>query len=547
MSTRSLFSVAARDIRVERGDRVVLDHVDLTITQDSRIAIVGPNGVGKSTLLQVLARQLTPDHGTVAVSPAATTVGLLRQEFLDAPDGHAVRSSRDLLAQRTGVAEAQAEFDRATDALAAGASGAADSYAEALARWTRLGVADFDTRLEETAELLGLGQGTLDLAPSALSGGQAARMGLAAVMLSRFDLTLLDEPTNNLDTAGLDFLESWVATHQGGLVLVSHDRAFLERAVDSVLEIDEHSHAATLFHGGWQAFVAERERVRAHAQERHDDYVAERDRLRQRAQRQREWVDKGASRARKHPADGDKHRRNFNIAQTERLAGKARATDRALARLEVVDKPWEGWDLRFSINEAQRSGTIVAALDAAVIRRGDFELGPIDLEIRWGDRVALLGPNGSGKSSLIAALLGRLPVHAGAATLGSGVVVGELDQHRSIFDQGEVSLLRAFEDESGLPNAEARSVLAKFGLDADAVVRPARSVSPGERTRAQLALFQARGVNFLVLDEPTNHLDLVAIEQLESALGNYDGTLLLVSHDRRLLDNVQTNCRVELG
>ena len=316
MSTRSIFSVATRAIRVERGDRRVLDHVDLTVTQDSRMAIVGPNGVGKSTLLQVLAGQLTPDHGTVTVSPAQTTVGLLRQELLDAPEGGAVRSSRDLLAQRTGVAAAQADFDRATDALATGAPGSADTYAEALARWTRLGVADFDARLEETAELLGLHRDALGLAPDALSGGQAARLGLAAVLLSRFDLTLLDEPTNNLDAAGLDFLESWVAAHQGGLVLVSHDRAFLERTVDSVLEIDEHSHTATLFHGGWQAFVAERDRMRSHAQERHADYVAERDRLRQRGQRQREWVDKGASRARKYPADGDKHRRNFNIAQT---------------------------------------------------------------------------------------------------------------------------------------------------------------------------------------------------------------------------------------
>jgi ATPase subunit of ABC transporter with duplicated ATPase domains len=176
-------------------------------------------------------------------------------------------------------------------------------------------------------------------------------------------------------------------------------------------------------------------------------------------------------------------------------------------------------------------------LEHAVIERGDFRLGPVDLEIGWGERLAIVGPNGSGKTSLLLALLGRLPVVEGQRRIGPGVVVGELEQGRGAF-AGETTLLDAFTAETGLIVSEARSLLAKFGLGAEHVVRAGTSLSPGERTRAGLAVFAARGVNCLVLDEPTNHLDLPAIEQLEQALDGYDGTLLLVTHDRRLLEAV---------
>jgi ATPase subunit of ABC transporter with duplicated ATPase domains len=227
------------------------------------------------------------------------------------------------------------------------------------------------------------------------------------------------------------------------------------------------------------------------------------------------------------------------------LAGRARRTERALDALEAVEKPWEDWDLRFTINETARSGDVVVRLEDAVVERGDFTLGPFTLDIAWAERVALVGPNGSGKTTLVEAVLGRLPLAAGTRRLGPSVVVGELAQDRRIL--GDIpNLADAFTAATGLPNDQARSQLAKFGLGADAVLRPASTLSPGERTRAELAAFAALGVNFLVLDEPTNHLDLPAIEQLESALQDYGGTLLLVSHDRRLLETVRTTRRVVL-
>jgi ATPase subunit of ABC transporter with duplicated ATPase domains len=328
--------------------------------------------------------------------------------------------------------------------------------------------------------------------------------------------------------------------------VVSHDRAFLERTITSVVEIDESTHGATTFQGGWTAYLEERALARRHAEERYATYTAERQRLSARAQQQREWADQGASAARKRPSDNDKNIKAFKLNQTERLAAKARATQRAMERLPVVDKPWEGWDLRFVVNEAPRSGEIVFRLQNAVIERGaGFRLGPIDVEVHRGERLSLVGRNGSGKTTLLGALLGTIPLAQGERYVGPGVVVGELDQSRSQLDRGP-TVLAAVASVTGMPPEDVRRLLAKFGLSAAHVERRASSLSPGERTRAQLALFMAQGVNCLVLDEPTNHLDLPAIEQLEQALDTFTGTVLLVTHDRRLLEAVRTTASIQL-
>jgi ATPase subunit of ABC transporter with duplicated ATPase domains len=221
--------------------------------------------------------------------------------------------------------------------------------------------------------------------------------------------------------------------------------------------------------------------------------------------------------------------------------------------MDVVEKPWEPWDLRLEIAPAARSGAVVARLDGAVVERGTFTLGPVDLEIGWADRVAILGPNGSGKSTLLGALLGRIPLDAGTSYLGPGVEIGEIDQGRLRLDAA-TPLIDAFVPAAGWDTVaggatEARTLLAKFGLGASHVSRSTASLSPGERTRATLALLQARGTNCLVLDEPTNHLDLPAIEQLEVAIEAFEGTVLLVTHDRELLDavTVDRTIRVDAG
>lgn len=262
---------------------------------------------------------------------------------------------------------------------------------------------------------------------------------------------------------------------------------------------------------------------------------------------QRTWMDKGVKNARRKASDNDKIGRKFRSEASEKQAAKARQTQRMIERLDVVEEPRKEWELRMEIAAAPRSGAVVATLRDAEVRRGDFVLGPVSLQIDWADRVAVTGANGAGKSTLLGALLGRVPVDAGQASLGSGVLVGEVDQARKVF-HGPESLLDAFG--AAVPDtepAEVRTLLAKFGLKSDHVLRAAATLSPGERTRAALALLQGRGVNLLVLDEPTNHLDLLTIEQLESALDSYEGTLLLVTHDRRMLEAVHVTRRVEVA
>jgi ATPase subunit of ABC transporter with duplicated ATPase domains len=532
-------SLIARGVSRAHGPAVVLDHVDLTVAPGDRIGLVGPNGAGKTTLLRALAGVDPLDAGSIRRAPATATVGYLPQE----PDRRADETVRAFLHRRTGVADAEHALEDTAAALSDGGHG--DDYSVALDRYLALGGPDLDARIGAVCDDLKLDLAVLGQPTSSLSGGQAARASLASLLLSRFDLFLLDEPTNDLDLDGLDRLERWVQSLDAGLVVVSHDRAFLARVITSVVELDEVTHRATTYNGGWLAYLADRAVARRHAEEAHATYLDQRDTLKQRAQQQREWATQGQSKVKK-GGETDKNIRQFRKAQTEQLAGKARATERAMERLAVVDKPWEGWELNLTLASTARSGDIVVRLTHAVVERGAFTLGPLDLEIGWGERVGILGPNGSGKTTLLDAILGRLPLVAGERWFGPGVVVGELGQRRRRFE-GAGTLLDAFTAEADALPQDARSLLAKFGLDADDVGRAAGSLSPGERTRAELALLMARGVNCLLLDEPTNHLDLPAIEQLEQALETWDATLLLVTHDRQLLDTVELTRRIELG
>ncbi|MER7952690.1 ABC-F family ATP-binding cassette domain-containing protein [Streptomyces sp. NPDC096079] len=535
-------TLVAKDLAAGHGERTLFAGLDLVVAPGDVIGLVGVNGAGKSTLLRLLAGLDTPEEGELRLSPPTAAVGHLPQE----PERRAGETVRAFLARRTGVAAAQAAMDEATQGLVDGTPGADDAYATTLERWLDLGGADLDERAEEVADSLGLTVG-LDQPMTGLSGGQAARAGLASLLLSRYDVFLLDEPTNDLDLEGLERLESFVKGLRAGTVVVSHDREFLTRTVTKVLELDLAQQQITLYGGGYEAYLEERDTARRHAREEYEEYAGKKAALEARGHMQRSWMDKGVKNARRKATDGDKLGRNARSEASEKQAAKARQTQRMIERLDVVDEPRKEWELRMEIAAAPRSGSVVATLREAEVRRGDFAFGPVTLQIDWADRVAVTGANGAGKSTLLAALLGRLPLDSGDAFLGSGVVVGEVDQARKLF-HGTESLLEAFC--AAVPDtepADVRTLLAKFGLKAVHVMRPATTLSPGERTRAALALLQGRGVNLLVLDEPTNHLDLPAIEQLESALDSYTGTLLLVTHDRRMLDAVRTTRRVEVA
>jgi ATPase subunit of ABC transporter with duplicated ATPase domains len=443
---RSRGVLAARSISKSFGDTMVLNGVSLTVTPESRIGIVGPNGIGKSTLLLVLGGLEEPDEGAVSREPPGLSVAYVPQQP------------------------------------------------------------------EVTNR----------------SGGEQARAALEAILGVDADVLLLDEPTNDLDFAGLELLQRTLDRHRGGVVVVSHDRAFLER-MTRIVELEPETRRVREYAGGWSAFEAERARARGRAEGDYRRYAEERSRIQEQARRMRRWEERGYGQGRKKKKTKD----------------VAKQYEKKLALLEPVEKPWSPWRLELDLAGGGRPGDVVARLEGAVVERDAFRIGPLDLVVRHGERLVIGGRNGVGKTTLLRALLGDLPLAEGSRWIGPGVVLGTLPQGPGPFAGGE-RLLDTFVAHTGLETGAARTLLAKFALGADDVHRPGRSLSPGERSRATLALLAAQGVNALVLDEPTNHLDLEAIEQLEAALETYEGTVLLVTHDRRFLEAFRATRTLEL-
>jgi ATPase subunit of ABC transporter with duplicated ATPase domains len=499
------------------GAQLVLDNVSLAVGPQSRIGLVGPNGVGKTTLLRLLAGLDQPDRGSVPRAPETLLVGYVEQERGLRPD----ETLLGYLARRTRVAAAERELDRLTEELER--DGDAAVYSAALERFLALGGSDLAARASAICAELGLGV-ELERPVGALSGGEAGRAALAAMLLSRFDVYLLDEPTNDLDLDGLERLEGFLAALPGGVVVVSHDRAFLDATVTRIAEIEPGSRRLREWAGGWSDYAAARDLDRARA-------YGEFERASERRREMKELVRRRQGEAR----SGAKmsYRRG-----THALMTKVRQAQRALDRADAPEKPFEPWELRLELRAGERPGKVVVVLEDAVVERGGFRLGPLDFEVGWGERVAITGRNGSGKSTLIDAVAGRLQLLSGRRVAGPRTETGLIEQTRPIYRE-DAPLHEEFVARTGASAEDARTLLAKFGLGADHLRRAAASLSPGERTRAHLAELQYRRVNLLLLDEPTNHLDLEAVEQLERALATYDGSVVIVTHDRRFLETVE--------
>ena len=507
-------AVTASQLRLLYGEVEIFAGVDLQVEEDARVGIVGPNGGGKTSLIRILTGELAADEGAVAwrrglrvgyvpQAPAQSAEGTLRDEVMLAfarlrqvEDGLAA-SALDIQAESGGERRAA---ERRYDAL--------------LQEYDALGGYDYQHRLERVVDGVGLPGRTLDTPAQSASGGERTRAALAKALLSEPDFLILDEPTNYLDFKGLDWLEAFLARFAGGFMVVSHDRYFLDKVATQILELDMgRLRAYTGNFAKYRALKADMERRQQIEYERQQEYIA----------REEAFI------------------RRYKAGQRAREA-RGRAT--RLSRLERIEKPQTNDAIRLGGVSANRTGRVaVRTSDLRVgYRQGDESVSLLrvaDAELERGSRTAIVGSNGVGKSTLVATLLGLTPPIAGGARLGHNVEPGYYSQGSGDLPQG-ARVIDALLDIRNLRLPEARNYLARFLFRGEDVFKQVSALSGGERSRLALARLLISEPNMLVLDEPTTHLDIPSREALEAALESYEGTLLFVSHDRRLISALAT-------
>ncbi len=514
-------------------ERVIFEDVGFSLNAGEVLGVIGPNGSGKSTLLALLAGDRKPTSGTITLAPGAR-IGSLRQGFADQPAGTLAGlvdiptgglASAALAVEETATALGN-ECDDPDRALAA--------YDAALARFDGLGGYEAIDHLTATMERLSVGPDALnrgwDTPLAELSGGQKTRAGLAGLLASRPDLLLLDEPTNHLDTDAAELVERLVEAQTGAVVIVSHDRAFLDRVATHVLALNDDGPGWTISAGGYSDFLD------ARAAEAAEQAAAYR---RQQELIERVETDIRAISARSQKVESEIHVVTNRWKKFARVAVvRERRLERMLDSEERIDKPRLRWGLSVDLPPAPPGGREVAVIDdLTVVLGGTTVLDGVSLQIQAGERVALLGANGSGKTTLIRALLGEIPPASGSVRLGANIIVGRFTQeqeslipHRTVLDH-----VRSVAE---ISDTDARTFLHRFLFSEDAPLKRAAELSYGERARLALAMVVLRGANFLVLDEPLNHLDLDSREQFEAALGGFTGTILMVLHDRRAIERL---------
>jgi len=512
------------------ADRVVLRGVSFTVPAGKHVGLVGPNGGGKSTLLRLITGLERPDEGSVAIAPGVR-VGYLRQGFL----GDETRPVATVLEPDGAVWAASVALQRATEGLAKDedTTDAYDAYERASTRFEDLGGY---ARLSEVEKVLrGLGLDGLDPARAVvtLSGGQRTRLALAPLLLGAPGLLVLDEPTNHLDADALAFLEDYIARYHGAVLMASHDRAFLDATVDTILALDAETHSVTSYSGGYSDFVAARE---AALEAQWQSYRAR--------QREQARVEEDIRNVRAHAMHTERATKD---SSARRLANKVMRTaivrERKLEKsldANHVDKPTAGWTLKLDFSAPSGGAREALRAEGLVKRYGQHTvLDKVDLALRHGERVVVTGPNGGGKSTLLRIIAGELTPDAGYVRLGAGVVPGYYSQDQEDLDPTQTPL-DVIRNVATMTETEARTFLHGYLFGGDAVFTLVSSLSYGERARLALAQLVLSGTNLILLDEPTNHLDIPSRESFEAALSTFGGTVLAVLHDRYAIARLAT-------
>jgi ATP-binding cassette subfamily F protein 3 len=548
-----------QNLRKNYGAATILANISFIVNDGERVGLIGPNGAGKSTILRCLVGQEQPDSGAIVLSPPGMSIGYLPQAFAE-QSGQSVGAV--LAAAQSELREAERALEQAAVALggAADMEAALAAYDAALARFEALGGYEREHRAAAVLSGLGLSAIDPDTPAATLSGGQKTRLGLATLLLREPELLLLDEPTNHLDVAALEWLERFVQGYPRAVLIVSHDREFLDQTATRILYLDPETHTVKSYAGNYGDFAAAREHERAlHAEawKKQQEYVARVESDIARLRGQALGVERSST-----PADRDAKFALSAKGGAKKVARKARSRERKLERYlesdERVEKPRSRWTLKLDFGPPPPGGRAVLRLEEVSfryereeIRDWRLEIGDsigqslisnpqspllkeVSFEVQHGERVALVGPNGAGKTTLLRLIEGRLAPTQGEVKLGANIRLGVMAQEHETLDLGR-TVLDTVLRERPMSETDARSFLHFFLFGGDSVFRRVGECSLGERSRLQLALLVLRGCNLLLLDEPLNHLDIEGREHFEQALEVFEGTVIAVAHDRAFL------------
>ncbi len=521
--------IKLNQVRFEYGHTPILDSITFNIGPGDRIGLIGPNGAGKSTLLKLVAGELQPSDGEI--DRTSDIVGFMPQELIQWRE----LTVQQCVEELTGVAGAYRALDEASQNLAEDDT----AYNQALERLEGLGAYSLDERLPRALREVGLPENILDRTVGDLSGGQQTKLALASILAAQYDVFLLDEPTNNLDIAGIEALQKFIMESKAGFLIISHDRSFLREIMNKIVVLKDAAGGMDYFGGGFAAWREQTARERDAQARAHRVAELEREKLESALER-RAAASVTSDRNDAGKRDNDKmatDRKSQNAGKT--LARAAKALETRLDRLEEVDRPDDVVDLTVLFPTTQnRPGGDMASLNGAIVDYGEKQLGPYDLVVRGDDRIAIVGPNGEGKSTLVKLLAGLMDPVKGERVVAEATKIGYIAQQPE-FEKPDDSLVDNVARMAGVDETKAATELARFGIAREGQLVAANSVSPGQRGKAFLAVHALRATNLLILDEPTNHLDVHASEALGKALATYPGTLIVVSHDRDFLNEVQ--------
>lgn len=503
------------------GANLIFENINVEIHEEDRIGLVGRNGSGKTTLFQLLAGNERTDEGEIHVRKGAR-VGYLAQVPLYSEKTTVIDVLRQPFAE---VLETENKMEEVAEAMGGPAASDADQLDRLLEKYDALqqsfeqsGGYEMDANIRKVIHGLGMDECFLDRHFESLSGGEKTKVGLAAALLEQPDLLLLDEPTNHLDLMAIEWLEDFLRNYKGAVMVVSHDRYFLDRIVTKVFDLEDGE--ISFYQGNYSAFVKEKEaRLLAQFQQ-YQEQQKKIKKMREAIKRLRQWANQA------NPPNDGMHRR-------------ASSMEKALERMEKMDRPvLDRRKIGLEFDAGKRSGRDVAVLKGVSKSFGGPALfEDVDMLIRFRERTAIIGENGSGKSTLLRMLLGESEPDSGKAVLGSSVKTGYLSQ-TGLEGYDDHTVLEAFRDQAVITEGQARHILAQFLFYGSQVFRKVKDLSGGERMRLRFVQLMYQDVNFLVLDEPTNHLDIDSREVLEDALQDFEGTILAVSHDRYFLNKL---------